>query len=99
MTLVINFFSPILSSLILESNKKVANWISAGLLSEIIKLFDTNFESTMSKLTNGRVICEFNNSVLVQKSSSSMDSNFILKFIYLQKIYLFGTVKLVRDAV
>ena len=53
----------------------------------------------MSKLTNGRVICEFNNSVLVQKSSSSMDSNFILKFIYLQKIYLFGTVKLVRDAV
>ena len=42
------------------------------------KPFDTNLEPTMSNVANGRVILKFNNSVLVQKSSSSLYSNFIL---------------------
>ena len=46
--------------------------------SKKIKLFDTNFEPTMSDSGNGRVILKFNHSVLVQKSSSSLYSIFIL---------------------
>ena len=46
--------------------------------SESIKPFDTNLEPTMSNLGNNKVILKFNNSVLVQKSFSSMYSNFIL---------------------
>ena len=42
------------------------------------KPFDTNLEPTMSNVANGRVILKFNNSILVQKSSSSLYSNFIL---------------------
>ena len=71
-------FASMLSSLILDSNKKVTNWISTRTSSEIIKPFDTNLEPTMSNLANGRVILKFNNSILVQKSFSSMYSNFIL---------------------
>ena len=44
-----------LSSIILESNKKVTNWILSGISSEKIEPFDTNLEPTMSNLANGRV--------------------------------------------
>ena len=44
--------SQIFSSLILDSNKKVTNWIS----SEKIKPSNTTLEPTMSNLCNGRVI-------------------------------------------
>ena len=54
-----------LSSLILDSNKKVTNWILTGILSYKTKPFYTNVETTVSNLANGRVILKFNNSVLV----------------------------------
>ena len=43
-----------------------------------IKPFDTNLELRMSNLANGRVKLKFNSSVFVQKSFSSLYSNFIL---------------------
>ena len=58
---------PMLSSVILDGNKKFINWILNGISSENIKLFDINLEPIMSNLTNGKVILKFNNSVLVQK--------------------------------
>ena len=61
-------FAPMLSSIILDSRKKVTNWISTGISSGKIKPFDTNLELKMSNLTNGRVILKFNNYVLVQRS-------------------------------
>ena len=61
-------FAQMLISLILDSNKTVANWILNGILSEKIKPFDTNFEPTMSNLPNGKIILKFNNFVLVQKA-------------------------------
>ena len=64
-------FAPMLSSLILDSNKKVTDWISTGISSEIIKPFDINLEPTMSNLANGKVILKFSNSVLVRKKFSS----------------------------
>ena len=67
-----------LVSLILHNNKKVIDWISTRISSEKIKPFDTNLELTMSNPANGRLILKFNNSVLVQKSSSTLYSNFIL---------------------
>ena len=48
-------FAPLLSSLILDSNKNVTNWISTGISYEKVKLFDTDLEPTMSNLANGRV--------------------------------------------
>ena len=67
-------FAPIRNSLILDSNKEVFYWISTGILSENVKPFDSNLEPTMFSLVNGK----FNNSVLSQKSSSSLYSSFIL---------------------
>ena len=71
-----------LSSLILNRNKKVINWISTGVSYEKIDTnlipFDTNLEPTMSNLANNRVKLKFNNSGLVQKSLSSLYNNFIL---------------------
>ena len=58
-------FPPILSSLILDSNKKVTDWISTGLLPVKIKLFDISLELIMSNLSNGRANLEFKNSTLV----------------------------------
>ena len=58
-------FAPILSSLILDSNKKVTDWISTGLLPVKIKLFDISLELIMSNLSNGRANLEFKNSTLV----------------------------------
>ena len=46
--------------------------------SEKIKLFDTNLEPNMSNLAEGKAILKFKNSVLVQKTFSSLYSNFIL---------------------
>ena len=67
-----------LSSLILDSNRKVTNRISTRISSEKIKPFYTGLEPTMSNLVNGRVNFKFNNSVLGQKFFSSWDSNFNL---------------------
>ena len=69
-----------LNSIILDTVaiKKVTNWISTRISSEITKPFVTELESTMSSLANGRVILKFNNSALEQKASSSLYSNFIL---------------------
>ena len=61
-------FAPMLSFLILDSNKKVTYWISTGVSSEKGKQLDANLELTMSILANGRVILKFNNSVLVPKN-------------------------------
>ena len=56
--------------------------MSTEISSENIKPFDTNLEPTMFNLDSGRVILNFNNSVLVQKSSSSLYSKFILYIVY-----------------
>ena len=66
-----------LSSIILDSNKSVTNWMSTRISSEKIKPYDTNLEPTMSNLANGRVTLKFNNFILKQKISSSLYSNFI----------------------
>ena len=60
-------FGPMLSSLILDSNKKFTNCVLIRISSEIIKLFDTNLEPTINNLANGRVILKSNNSILAQK--------------------------------
>ena len=75
-----------LSSLILDSNKKVIDWISTAISSEKRKPFDTNLEPTKSNLANDIVILKFNNSVLVQKSYSSLYSNFILNLYIVYKL-------------
>ena len=77
--------------------------------SKKIKPFDTNLEPTMSNLANGRINLKFKTSVLKLKRFSSLYSDFNLN-IYLVyelsnwphfklKNYLFGTVKLVRNAI
>ena len=66
-----------LSSIILDSNKSVTNWMSTRISSGKIKPYDTNLEPTMSNLANRRVTLKFNNFILVQKISSSLYSNFI----------------------
>ena len=58
-----------LTSLTLDSNKNITNWVSTRISFEKIKLFDTSLELTKSNLANGRVTLKFNNSVLVEKSS------------------------------
>ena len=57
-----------LSSIILNSNKKVTNWISTGMIFEKIKPFDTDLEMAISNLANGRINLKLNNSVLIQKN-------------------------------
>ena len=44
-----------LNLLILNSNKKVTNWILTGILLEKIKPFDTNLELIMSNLANSNL--------------------------------------------
>ena len=73
-------FSPILSSLILDKDKKFTKWIRTGISSKNIKRSDTSCEPTMSNLINGSALLKFNNSVSVQKSLSSMCNNFIWSF-------------------
>ena len=68
----------------------------------------------MSNLANGRIIIKFNNSLLVQTIFPSSHSNFILSLYrvyelnnqpynptndFLLKYFLFGTVKLVSNAI
>ena len=105
-------FAPMLSSLILDTNKKVTNWILTGVSSKKSKPFDTNLEPTMPNLANSRVTLKSNNSVLVQESYSSMYRNYILN-LYIAyelnnwprnptnnfplKYCLFGPVKLTRN--
>ena len=95
------------------SSLKITKQISTGISSENIKSFDTNLEPTMSNLANGRVILKFNNSCLVEKSSSSL-YNSVISNLYIVydlnnwprnttnnftlKNCLFGTVKLIRNA-
>ena len=107
-------FAPMLSSLILDSNAKVTDWISLGISSEKIKPFDTGLEPTMSSLANGRANLKSNNSVLVQEYVSLLYSNFILSLYIVYELNtwpgilagnftlkhsLFGTVKLVRNPI
>ena len=47
-------FVPMLSSLILDSNKKSTTWIPIGVSLEKVKPFDNNLEPTMSILANGK---------------------------------------------
>ena len=68
-------FAPMLSSLILDSNKKVTYWISTEISSIKTKPFDTNLEPSMSNLANARVNLKFDNSVIVQKKFFSLYSN------------------------
>ena len=71
-------FVPKLGSHILNNNKQVTNGTATQISSEKVKSFDTKFELTMFNVANGRVILKFNKSVLLQKCSSSLYSNFIL---------------------
>ena len=71
-------FALMLSSLVLDSNRKITNWILSGISSEKIEPFDSGLKPSISNLANGRVNLKFNHSVLVQKSVSSLYSNFIL---------------------
>ena len=61
-------FGPMLSSLIIDSNKKANHWILNEISSETIKPFLMNVEVTFFYLANGRIILKFNNSVLIRKS-------------------------------
>ena len=56
------------SSKVLHSNKTVTNWTSNGISPEKINLFDTDLESTMSKLANVGGILKLNNSFIMQKN-------------------------------
>ena len=106
-------FAPIFSSLILDSNKKVTNWISTRILSEKIKPFYTNLELTMCNLANGKVILKISNSFSVQNFFSSLYSNFIFNLYIVYELntwprnlannftlknLLFRMVKLMRNA-
>ena len=82
--------------------------------SKKIKPFDTNLEPTMSNLANGRINLKFKTSVLKLKMFSSLYSDFNLNIYIVYELsnwphnptnnfklknYLFGTVKLVRNAI
>ena len=102
-----------LGSVILDSNNNVTNWVSTGISSEKVKLFDTTLTPTMSILANCRANLKFNNTVFAQKHSSSLYSSLILNlYIVFElnnwphnfinnfplKSCLSDTVKLVRNA-
>ena len=74
-------FLPTLSSLMLDNDKKVTDWILSGTSSEKINPFDTSFEPTLSNLASGKVILKFSNSVFVQKAYSLLHK-FYFKFIH-----------------
>ena len=78
MTIVIRFFlvyAPMSSSITLDNSEKVTNLILTGISYEKNK---QNLVLAMLSLATGRIILKFNNSVLVQKSSSSLYSSFVL---------------------
>ena len=60
-------FVSTLSSLILNSKKKVTKWISTGISFQKIKPFDAGPEPTMSNLANVRVNLKLDNSVFIAK--------------------------------
>ena len=64
-------FCLMFSLVTVDNNKEVINWISTEISSKKIKPFGTYDEPTTSNLANGRAILKFNNSVLVEKNSSS----------------------------
>ena len=68
-----------INSLILNNDKQVNNWISTWVSSEEMKTLDNSLDPTVTNIANGRVSLNFNNSVVAQKSSSSLYRNFILK--------------------
>ena len=69
-------FVPMLNSLILDSKKKVTNWMSTRILSQKIKPFNTNLEPTICNLANGRVNLKINSSALVENFFNiSIDSS------------------------
>ena len=107
-------FVLMLSSLILDRNRKVTKWLLTGISSEKTEPFDTDLEPTMSNLANGKVNVKSNNSVLVQESFPSLYSNFILNLYIVYELNtwslnpinnsvlkncLFGTVKIVRNTI
>ena len=74
-------FSPMLNSLTSESNnKKVTDWISTRISLEKVKLFGLVFSAIKFNLGKYRRILKTSNCFLVQKSSCSFPSNFILNF-------------------
>ena len=97
-------FCPMLGSVILDSNNNVTNWVSTGISSEKVKLFDTTLTPTMSILANCRANLKFNNTVLAQKCSSALYSSLILNLYIVFELNnwphscLSDTVKLVRNA-
>ena len=69
-------FAPMFSFLITDRNGKVTSWISNGISFEKIKLFGNDLEPITSNLANGKVNLKFSNFSLLQKSLSSLYSNF-----------------------
>ena len=65
----------------LVNESDIANF---GVSPKKIKPFDAHLVPTMTNLGNGKLSLKFNDSVLVQKGSSSLYSNFIL---YLYVVY------------
>ena len=49
-------FASILSFLVLDSNRKVSNWVSTGVSSAKTKTFDISIVTTMPNLANSRVM-------------------------------------------
>ena len=71
-------FAPMFNSLTLDNSKKVTNGISIGASPEKIKPFDATHATMMSNLANAQLSRKFNKSVVLQKYSSLLYSNFIL---------------------
>ena len=57
--------APILSSLMLDSNRKVTNWIWTRILSEKVKPFDSDLELRISNLANSRGYLKSDSSFLL----------------------------------
>ena len=71
-------FKLVFSSLTLDNTKKAINCILKEIPAKRIKPFNNNLELIISNLANGRRILKLISSVLVQRNSFSLYSNFIL---------------------
>ena len=71
-------FKSVLSSLTLDNTKKAINCILKEIPAKRVKPFNNNLELIISNLANGRRILKLISSVLVQRNSFSLYSNFIL---------------------
>ena len=67
-------FAPVLNSVTLDNSKRVTDWLSTQVPPEKRGPINTSFVLIMPN----RINLKFNNSVLEQKNSSSLYSNFIL---------------------